>query len=51
MKILIEFSMDGYDTNADEKEACVTFLLEQLDFSASSLNILWAEDTYDMGDR
>jgi hypothetical protein len=35
--------MDGYDSEEEEKEACITFIKEQLDFSASGVKILWAE--------
>ncbi len=47
MKFLIELNMDGYDTPQQEKEACLSFIQEQLDFSASSVKILWAEETLD----
>lgn len=43
MKFLIDLSMDGYDSEEEEKEACIAFIEEQLDFSASSVKILWAE--------
>ena len=35
--------MDGYETEKEHKEACISFVEEQLDFSASSVKILWVE--------
>lgn len=32
--------MDGYKSEEEEREACVEFIKEQLDFSASSVKIL-----------
>jgi len=43
MKFLIDLNMDGYDSEEEEKEACIVFIKEQLDFSTSSVKILWAE--------
>jgi hypothetical protein len=39
-KFIIELSMDGYETEEEEIEACKEFIKEQLDFSASSVKIL-----------
>lgn len=36
--------MDGYESPKEEQKACRDFIEEQLDFSASSIRILWAED-------
>jgi len=47
MKILIELNMDGYDNPKDEMDACVAFVKEQLDFTASSVKILWKEEVED----
>lgn len=44
MKMLIEIWMDGYETEAEHKKACIEFVKDQLDFSAGSVNILWVED-------
>lgn len=44
MKFLIELDMDGYETQKEMKDACIVFIEEQLDFSASSVKILWSED-------
>jgi len=43
MKFLIEFWMDGYESEEDMKNACIAYILEQLDFSASSVKILEIE--------
>jgi hypothetical protein len=44
MKFLIELNMDGYDNPRQEHEACKEFIEEQLDFTASSVKILWSEE-------
>ena len=44
MKILIELHLDGYDTEKEANEAALEFVREQLDFSASYVNILWHEN-------
>jgi hypothetical protein len=43
MKMLIEIWLDGYDTEEAMKDACIEFVQEQLDMSASSIKILWNE--------
>lgn len=43
MKMLIEFHMDGYTDEKEHFEACKEFIDEQLNFTASSFTILWAE--------
>jgi hypothetical protein len=43
MKILIEFNLDGYETEEEMRKACIEFIKYQLDMSASSVKILWAE--------
>lgn len=43
MKILIDLELDGYDTKEEMKRACLAFVEEQLDFSASFIQILWSE--------
>lgn len=35
--------MDGYDSEEEMREACIEFIREQLDFSASSVKILEIE--------
>ena len=35
LKFLIEFELDGYDTEEEKISACIEFMREQLDFSAS----------------
>jgi len=47
MKFLIDLSMDGYESPKEEQEACKTFIEDQLDFTASSVKILWMEDVED----
>ena len=36
--------MDGYLSLKEEQEACKQFILDQLDFSASYVKILWMQD-------
>jgi hypothetical protein len=43
MKILIELWLDGYETEKEQEEACLEFVKEQLDMTASSVDILWYE--------
>ncbi len=43
MKILLEFYMDGYNTELEMKEAAMQYIDEQLDSTATSVKILWAE--------
>lgn len=39
MKFLVDLELDGYDTEEEMKEACLTFIEEQLNFSASSVRV------------
>jgi hypothetical protein len=48
MKMLIEFWMDGYDTPEEMREACMDYVKEELDMTASSIEILWAESAKDV---
>lgn len=56
MKFLIDLNLDGYSSLKEEQEACIEFIKEQLDFSASYIKILWmqkldsdnSEDTIDL---
>ena len=41
--MLIEIWLDGYETEAEQNAACIEFVKEQLNFTASSIDILWAE--------
>lgn len=47
MKILIELYLDGYTDEKQRREACLEFVEEQLNMTASSVKILWAEETYE----
>lgn len=43
MKILIELNLDGYEDPTEEKKACVAFVEEALNMTASSIKVLWHE--------
>ncbi len=43
MKILIEITLDGYETPEEHEEACSEFVYEQLNMTASGVSILWTE--------
>ncbi len=43
MKLLIEVFLDGYNTPQKQEIAIIEVGEEQLDMTASSINILWAE--------
>jgi len=43
MKMLIEFYLDGYETEKEMKAACIEYVEEQLNMSASSIKVLWVE--------
>ena len=38
-KFLVELSLDGYETEQEEIDACLLFIEEQLDFSASCVSV------------
>lgn len=38
-KFLVELSLDGYETEEEELEACLVFIEYQLNFSASSVKV------------
>ena len=40
MRILIDLYLDGYDSEEEMEEACTEYILESLDFSASSVKII-----------
>jgi hypothetical protein len=44
MKILIELTLDGYDSEKESQEACLEFVKEQLNMTASSIKVLWHEE-------
>ena len=44
MKLLVEMWMDGYNTEKEEFDAIKEYMDEQLNFTASSFAILWAEE-------
>lgn len=44
MKMLIEICLDGYEDEKERAEACKEFVREQLNMTASSIKILWAEE-------
>jgi hypothetical protein len=44
MKILIELWIDGYETKKEMQEACLEFVHDQLNMTASSIKILWHEE-------
>jgi hypothetical protein len=46
-KYILDLSLDGYDSEEEEKEACDIFIKEQLDFSASSVLVKPLEETKD----
>lgn len=39
MKFLVDLSLDGYKDEEEMKKACVEFIQESLDFSASSVSV------------
>lgn len=43
MKMLIEVYLDGYETEEQMNAACVEFVKDSLDGTASSVRILWKE--------
>ena len=47
MKLLIELEMDGYETKEEMREACIEWVEYQLNKTASSIKILWAEESKD----
>lgn len=41
MKFLIDLELDGYLTEEERKKACIEFIKEQLNMTASSIKVLW----------
>jgi len=46
-KYLLDIGLDGYNSEEEEKEACDVFIIDQLDFSASSVHAEHVEETED----
>ncbi len=40
MKFLIELNLDGYESPEEHEKACIEFIEDQLNMSASSIHIL-----------
>ena len=44
-RFIVDINLDGYDTIEEEIEACMIFIRESLDFSASSVDVeIYEED-------
>lgn len=43
-KFLVELWLDGYETEEEMADACETFILEQLDMTASSVKVTRIEE-------
>ena len=39
MKFIVDLWLDGYDSEEDMEKACIEFIKESLDFSASSVSV------------
>ena len=39
MKFIVELELDGYETEEEHREACLKFIEEQLNFSASFVKV------------
>lgn len=39
MKFIVDLWLDGYDTEEEMKVACIEFIKEQLDMTASSVEV------------
>jgi hypothetical protein len=44
---LLDLDLDGYDNEGDRKKACDVFIMDQLNFSASSVHFEHLEETSD----
>jgi len=44
MKFLIDLWMDGYNSEEEMKEACIVYIKDQLDSSATSIKVLNYDD-------
>ncbi len=44
MKLLIEIHLDGYETKEEHNKACLEFVYDQLNMTASSVKILKVEN-------
>ena len=45
-KFLVELYLDGYETEEEMNDACLEFIEEQLNFSASSVKVTPINDNY-----
>lgn len=43
-KFLVELVLDGYETEKEMEDACLEFIEEQLNFSASSVKVTKVEE-------
>jgi hypothetical protein len=39
MKFIVDLWLDGYDSDEEMEKACIEFIQEALDFSASSVSV------------
>ena len=39
MKFIVDLDLDGYSTEEEMEQACIAFIEESLDFSASSVSV------------
>jgi len=44
MRFLIDLTLDGYNSDEEERKGCIAFIEEQLNFSASGVEILPYEE-------
>lgn len=44
-KFIVDLWLDGYETEEEMEEACEEFIYQQLNFTASSVQITRIEDT------
>lgn len=44
MKFIVDLELDGYESEEEMKMACIEFIKDQLDFSASSVTVEVFED-------
>lgn len=47
MKFIVDLWLDGYDNEEDMKQACIEFIQDALDFSASSVSVEVYEENKD----
>ena len=39
MKFIVDLDLDGYETEEEMEQACIAFIEESIDFSASSVSV------------